>query len=353
MPNMKQRSCVDFTGGLDSEVSQAIDEALRENKKSRGTREEVLILGAPGSGKTTLMRQLRIIYDPYTVREREDFKPYIRSSVLHVFRQLHSLLPVETPSILKIPGLDSSPTETLVLTEDIATLIRDWWSRSDIQNLSSDLSLDPSTTHLLDRILPIAAKDYLPSDLDILFCHSDPLPALAELTIPFSEETRYRPILNCVCVRQSLGSIHKWLPIFGEISHVIFVFNLNDYDDLEDTRKTFDLWEYIYSSRFTRFAHIYLIVNRPSTFASKLTNTHPTLNSIYPDADAAPDIAIAITPAAAQAFLLRRFSERDWSGRRRIPRWEVDLMDTEGVRVTMRNMMDELVQTRLVTVCGL
>ncbi|KAK7007805.1 G-protein alpha subunit [Favolaschia claudopus] len=326
-------------------ASQAIDEALRENRKSRWIREEVLILGAPGSGKTTLLRQLRIIYDPYTEREREDFKPRIRSSVLHALRQLDLLLPAETPSILRI--LDSSPTETLVLTEEIATLIHDWWSRPDIQNISSHLSLDPSIMHFLDRILPIMAKDYLPSDADILFCHIDPSPALDQLDIPFSEETRYRPILNCVCVRQSLGSIHKWLPIFGEISHVIFVFNLNDYDDLEDTRKTFDLWEYIYSSRFMRYAHIYLIVNQPSTFASKLT-TH-SLNSTYPDAE--PDIS----PAAAQAFLLRRFAEQDYSGRSswRIPRWTVDLMDTEGVRVAMRNLMEELVQTRLVTVCGL
>ncbi|KAK7007785.1 G-protein alpha subunit [Favolaschia claudopus] len=326
-------------------ASQAIDEALRENRKSRGTREEVLILGAPGSGKTTLMRQLRIIYDPYTEREREDFKPYIRSSVLHALRQLDLLLPAETPSILKI--LDSSPTETLVLTEAITTLIHDWWSRPDIQNTSSHLSLDPSTMHFLDRILPIAAEDYLPSDTDILFCHIDPSPALVQLDIPFSEETRYRPFLHCTCVRQSLRSIHQWLPIFGEISHAIFVFNLNHHDDVEDTRKTFDLWECIYSSRFTRFAHIYLIVNRPSTFASKLTR-HP-LNSTYPDAE--PDIS----PAAAEAFLLRRFAERDYSGRSSwgIPRWTVDLMDTEGVRVIMRNLMDELVQTRLVTVCGL
>ncbi|KAK7040456.1 G-protein alpha subunit [Favolaschia claudopus] len=343
---MKKRSCAKNLSYAEK-ASQAIDEALRENRKSRWIREEVLILGAPGSGKrnskTRLMRQLRIIYDPYTEREREDFRPCIRSSVTYALRQLDLLLPAETPSILKI--LDSSPTETLVLTEDIATRIHDWWSRSDIQNISSHLPLDPSTTHVLDRILPIAAEDYLPSDTDILFCHIYPSPALDQLTVPFSEETRYRPILNCTCVRQSLRSIHKWLPMFGEISHIIFVFNLNDYDDLEDTRKTFDLWEYIYSSRFTRFAHIYLIVNRPSTFASKLTR-HP-LNSTYPDAE--PDIS----PAAAQAFLLRRFAEQDHSGRWDIPRWTVDLMDTEGVRVTMRNLMDELVQTRLITVCGL
>ncbi|KAK6969212.1 G-protein alpha subunit [Favolaschia claudopus] len=341
MPNLKRRPT-----NLSSaeKVSQAIDEALRENKKSRGTREEVLILGAPGSGKTTLMRQLRIIYDPYTVREREDFKPSIRSSVLHALRQLDSLLPAETPSILKI--LDSPPSETLVLTEDFATLIHDWWSRPDIQHTSSHLPLDPSTTHFLDRILPIAAEDYLPSDADILFCHIDPSPALDQLDIPFSED---RPFLHCTCIRQSLRSIHQWLPIFGEMSYIIFVFNLNHYDDVEDTRKTFDLWEYIYSSRFTRFAHIYLIINKPSTFASKLSKF--PLNSIYPDA--APDITI--TPTAAEAFLLRRFAEQDYTGRRGIPipRWTVDLMDTEGVRVTMRNLVEELVQTRMVMVCGL
>ncbi|KAK6969193.1 G-protein alpha subunit [Favolaschia claudopus] len=341
MPNLKRRPTTLYLAG---KVSQAIDEALRENRKARSTREEVLVLGAPGSGKTTLMRQLRIIYDPYTVREREDFKPRIRSSVLHALRQLDSLLPAETPSeILKI--LDSSPSETLISTEDIATLIHDWWSRPDVQNTSSHLSLAPSTTHFLDRILPIAAKDYLPSDTDILFCHMDPSPALVQLDIPFSEG---RPFLHCTCVRQSLRSIHQWLPIFGEMSYIIFVFNLNDYEDAEDTRKTFDLWEYIYTSYFTRYAHIYLIINKPSSFAAKLSNTHP-LNSIYPDSEVTPDI----TPAAAQEFLLRRFADRDCSGRRGISRWVVDLMDTEGVRVMMRNLMDELVQTRMVMVCGL
>ncbi|KAK7040448.1 G-protein alpha subunit-domain-containing protein [Favolaschia claudopus] len=292
----------------------------------------MLVLGAPGSGKTTFMWQLKAIFAPHTdaARKFQDFdSAEFHSCSATVDRLVTSRLDVRY-------ALDrSSLRHPVVITRNITYVVA---------SAVSELPLEPSTLHFLDRIVQILAPDYLPTDRDILFCHVDPSPPLDELLLPGSDNGDYFPAVSYVCVRQSIKSLYKWLPTFSNLSDIMFLLNLNDYDDVDHTRMTFELFDLVCTSPFFRRAEIHLIINKPSSFDTKLARC--PLDRIYPGAVYGGDQTRAIK------FLMSRFNSKQYQNERYIHRWIVDLADTEGMRVTARHIGDAIVRSKLHPVWG-
>ncbi|KAK6969197.1 guanine nucleotide binding protein, alpha subunit [Favolaschia claudopus] len=239
--------------------------------------------------------------------------------------------------------LFSSPETSPVLSDELAHIIQEWLSNPDVASAVSELPLEPSTIHFLDRILQVSAPDYLPTDRDILFCHADPSPPLDELLLPGSDNGDYFPTVSYVCMRQSIKSLYKWLPTFSNLSDIMFLLNLNDYDDIDHTRMTFELFDLVCTSSFFQRAH--LIINKPASFNTKLARC--PLDRIYPGAVYNGD-----QTRAAIKFLISRFNAKQYQNDRCIHRWVVDLADTEGMRVTAGHFRDAIVRSRLQPVWG-
>ncbi|KAF7341803.1 hypothetical protein MSAN_02035200 [Mycena sanguinolenta] len=277
-------------------VSRQIDDMQEESSRLRRTAREVLILGTPGSGKTTLMRQMKAIDSPYTDAEREVFKSSVHASLIHALRILFSIVPDDslTPRILEYRQTILSANVMPATAQESAHFIHEWWSGYDpIQRLK----LEKSTLHFLDRIIPIIAGE-LPSDLDILFCTVDS-PAIEELHIELNSFVNCS--LNYVCPRQSLRSAHKWLPMFADTDNVMFVLNLNDYDHPENMKMA----QYFHTAEQT-----------------------PLLRHQ------------ACDPRCAIQFLLRRFRRFCPEDYRYITHWVLDLTEVDTFRVTMRALVD-------------
>lgn len=69
--------------------SRDIDALLDEERELKEKEVQMLILGAGCSGKTTFLKQLRIVYDNgYTEQEREEFKSIIYENVRRAVVQL-------------------------------------------------------------------------------------------------------------------------------------------------------------------------------------------------------------------------------------------------------------------------
>ncbi|KAF7363136.1 G-protein alpha subunit [Mycena venus] len=324
-------------------ASLEIDAILREARNSRKAIKEVLIVGTPGSGKATFMRRMKALYDPYTDKEREDFKPHIYASLIDALRKLFSIVPEDIlcPPLLEYRQTIFSSAETSVITQEYVHTMHDWWSADDVRASIPTSDLGKSTLHFLDRIIAIAAADYLPTDIDILLSQVVSPPPLDQQLIRCSD-VRWATSLLCVCPRQSLLSTHKWLPTFADISAIVFVLDLGDYDNPANMRIAFDFFHRLCNCPWFRGTDIHLVGNKHDSFSAKLAAS--SLEEIY------SDYADNNDPARAIQFLLGRFENRD-TPHRRIYRWAVDLLDENACRLTMAAMMDAF-QPRLMMVCG-
>ena len=94
MGNIARKYCAKVDAAL--ETSKKIDKDILNEVKNEPDEIEVLLLGAPGSGKSTILKQIRLIhYKEYSLEERLMFKPIIfanaiqcMSAILHAMEML-------------------------------------------------------------------------------------------------------------------------------------------------------------------------------------------------------------------------------------------------------------------------
>ena len=77
----------------DEQTSRAIDNRLKVDRRREDMKMKLLLLGAAESGKSTLFKQMRLLYSEqhgFLPAEREDYKGLIMSSILDDMQSLSS-----------------------------------------------------------------------------------------------------------------------------------------------------------------------------------------------------------------------------------------------------------------------
>ncbi|KAK7060031.1 guanine nucleotide binding protein, alpha subunit [Favolaschia claudopus] len=329
-------------------ASSQIDEILENAKTAQRKTTTILVLGLPGSGKTTFLRHLKMIYEPYTETERIQWINVIQGNLTNAFCALLAALANESfypPPIFAYIQEASSSSQASLLCPTTTRLFANWFSAVNTQLTLTPLMLEARTIHFLTRAPEITQIDYLPSDLDILFSQieseSEPL-AEAEIHVPFASTIRPTSLI-CVCPRQSLISAHKWLPIFAYVRDVVFVVNVLEYDSATNMKMTFDFFDQICHNPAFFKTNIHILMNIPTTFRRKLTLTTTSappgsLNTLYPDVPADYD--------SDEVKVLKSLRDRFLSIARRrkyltrVYIHAVDLVESQPMRVLMASFMD-------------
>ena len=77
------------SGSLEQAKSRAIDKQNRQDNASERAKVELLLLGAGESGKSTIFKQMKLLFgDGFTDEERNDHARVIRSNVLSEIAKL-------------------------------------------------------------------------------------------------------------------------------------------------------------------------------------------------------------------------------------------------------------------------
>jgi guanine nucleotide-binding protein G(i) subunit alpha len=133
-------------------------------------------------------------------------------------------------TILALPLQYNSGT----LNEKIADAIRGLWEDPAIDNVVQPRPKDwNAAVHYFDSIDRIAAPEYIPTDQDIMYRRTE-THAIAETAYHVGELT-YK-VFDVSGVGPGYDRRKKWLQFFDNVTAVIFVASLSDYDEvvLED-----------------------------------------------------------------------------------------------------------------------
>ncbi|CAC5408086.1 G protein alpha q subunit,Guanine nucleotide-binding protein subunit alpha-11,Guanine nucleotide-binding protein G(q) subunit alpha [Mytilus coruscus] len=257
-----------------------IEKRIKRDKRDLQEEVKVLLLGTNQSGKSTLIRQLKIVHG---VGFSED---EIRSFIVPIHHQIVTTIQdlIFAMDLLKIDYKNPENKEnarklmqkeyTNVRTfakEDINTIKKLWsepWLRQCCKE-GREYQLSDSQRYFMHHIDRVTESNYLPSLLDIL--HS---------TVHFHGIAEYLYhigdlLLRIIDIRGPRTERRKWIHYFENIPALMFIAALSDYDQIEiyntnrmDLAKT--LFETCINNQWSKTCGIMLLLNKKDVLEEKI-----------------------------------------------------------------------------------
>ncbi|KAF9990098.1 guanine nucleotide-binding protein subunit alpha [Mortierella antarctica] len=289
-------------------VSDAIDKSLRADRerlqKERGAK--LLILGPSETGKTTVLKQLKLLYGRKGLdAERQTYRRVVHLNAMKAIQalsyglqraniplehaeniaHLETVMRLETTlkrySITSIgftnPAIPRKITDAKAETDmflEMVPAIKALWADGGIQETfrtGSNLNLQDSAKYFLDSIDRIADLNYVPTDDDILQARVRTL-AVSEHLFNIDGVT-YR--IYDVGGQKSLRKY--WAPYFDDVNAIIFMVALSAYDQTceDDERQNrlqecMSLFNSIANHKLFEITSFILFLNKIDIFQRKL-----------------------------------------------------------------------------------
>uniref|UniRef100_A0A1A8FRE5 Guanine nucleotide binding protein (G protein), alpha 13b n=1 Tax=Nothobranchius korthausae TaxID=1143690 RepID=A0A1A8FRE5_9TELE len=270
--------------------SKEIDKGLNREKTHVKRLVKILLLGAGESGKSTFLKQMRIIHgDDFDAKAREEFRSTIYSNVIKGIRVL-----VDAREKLHIPWGDpnNQPHGDKVMTFDTRSAkmvngqvdrqvfyeyvvaIKALWADSGIQNAYDrrrEFQLGESVKYFLDNLDRLCEANYLPSQQDILLARK-PTKGIHE----YNFEIRNIPF-KMVDVGGQRSERRRWFECFDSVTSILFLVSSSEYDQvlMEDRqtnrlRESLNIFETIVNNRVFVNVSIILFLNKTDLLEEKV-----------------------------------------------------------------------------------
>ncbi|OMH83149.1 Guanine nucleotide-binding protein subunit alpha [Zancudomyces culisetae] len=309
-------------------------------------------VGAGESGKSTIIKQMKLIHDNgYTREEKESFREIIYSNTIQSARVL-----LEAMENLDIP-LGNKNNQSLVdivldmpaqiesdeFPTDVAEAIKILWADTGVQKCfsrSNEFQLNDSAKYYFDSIDRISQPGYLPTDQDVLRSRVKTT-GINETLFKVGDLT-YRMI----DVGGQRSERKKWIHCFENVTAIIFLVAMSEYDQvlIEDEtvnrmQEALTLFDSICNSRWFAKTSIILFLNKIDLFKLKLTRS--------PLSDYFPDFKGENAYEPASEYILKRFVSLNKSDTKQIYTHFTCATDTNQIKFVMAAVNDIIIQTSL------
>ena len=278
-------------------INADIEKRLKRYSREAKREVKLLLLGAGESGKSTFIKQMRIIHGMgYSDEDKKSFVPIVHQNVftamLSIIRAMDSLnIPYADSSNLQKSELLQTIdlTTSIDFTEPYVSAIKDLWKDSGIQecyNRRREYQLTDSAKYYLDDVDRISAEDYLPTEQDILRVRVQTT-GIKEYTFSLDDNEKKPTIFRMVDVGGQRSERRKWIHCFDNVTSVIFLVALSEYDQilmesnanrLEESQA---LFKTIFGCSWFQNSSFILFLNKKDLLKEKIQHSH--LADYFPD----------------------------------------------------------------------
>ena len=207
--------------------SKEIDQTLKKDRKYIDHEIKILLLGAGESGKSTIVKQMRILFDQgFTEDDRQTYKEIISSNIILSMRSL--VMGLQELSIEFAPAHASvvelfTSNATLFeqnVTQEIGQAVAKLWADPDIKKHFTAhhlaFQIPDSAAYFFDNVNRVMEPSYKPSDTDILHCRARTT-GINEVTFHV-DDSHFR----MVDVGGQRSERRKWIHCFQNVTGLIF-----------------------------------------------------------------------------------------------------------------------------------
>ncbi|CAH8524845.1 unnamed protein product [Dicrocoelium dendriticum] len=268
-------------------ISRLIGRQLKKSYKNESKCLKLLLLGTGESGKSTVLKQMKIIHiNGYTVREKLEF-------VLPVHKNIHdamlSLLggmrllgeEFQNPenAVLAQQLLDGSIAEPHGYSQAFFDTVEQLWKDQNIQKVfakANEYQLLDSAKYFLDRIPFIRAKDYIPSDQDILRCRTM-TDGVNEVCFSINTGQKNAVTFRVFDVSGQRGARKKWIQLFDNVTAILFLVDTSSFDQMlrEDHQQnrlvdSLEVFEQAWSNKYLKSVPMIVFLNKIDVLDEKI-----------------------------------------------------------------------------------
>ncbi|XP_003373535.1 guanine nucleotide-binding protein G(q) subunit alpha [Trichinella spiralis] len=209
-------------------INREIEKQLQRDKRNARRELKLLLLGTGESGKSTFIKQMKIIHG--SGYSDEDKRGLIRVVFQNIFMAMQAM--IRAMDTLKVPYGDPSNEEKAVIIraidyesvttfeEPYVSYIRDLWNDKGI------LEVYDRRRDYLSDIDRISQPNYLPTEQDILRVR---VPTTGIIEYPFDLE---QIIFRMVDVGGQRSERRKWIHCFENVTSIMFLVALSEYDQV-------------------------------------------------------------------------------------------------------------------------
>ncbi|KAI8075830.1 guanine nucleotide binding protein, alpha subunit [Gilbertella persicaria] len=285
-----------------SSRSKAIDKQLKMERKKVAKEIKILLLGAGDSGKSTIIKQMRLIHaSGFSKIERENFRAMIFTNLLGSMQAL-----LESMHLLNLTLSNQENWNYITLFEDVSSAsqlsihepylidylspLKSLWQDESIQTTFSKghtFAFNENIKYFFDQLDRLFDPEYMPTDADIIHCR---------IKTTGIVETKFRNgsvIYRMFDVGGQRSERKKWIHCFDNVAAILFVAALSGYDCclVEDKYsnqmyEAFMLFESICNSKWFVNTSIILFLNKADLFEEKVTRSR--IKDYFPDYQGSP-----------------------------------------------------------------
>ncbi|XP_073706878.1 guanine nucleotide binding protein (G protein), alpha activating activity polypeptide O, a isoform X3 [Garra rufa] len=268
--------------------SKAIEKNLKEDGITAAKDVKLLLLGAGESGKSTIVKQMKIIHeDGFSGDDVKQYKPVVYSNTIQSLAAI--VRAMDTLGLeygdkeqscanwhdkgRKVQTLTDAPEEETMPPELLSAMIR-LWSDSGIQECFSrarEYQLNDSAQYYLDSLDRIGAADYQPTEQDILRTR---VKTTGIVETHFTFKNLHFRLFD---VGGQRSERKKWIHCFEDVTAIIFCVALSGYDQVlhedETTNRMHEslkLFDSICNNKWFTNTSIILFLNKKDIFEEKI-----------------------------------------------------------------------------------
>ncbi|XP_025408140.1 G protein alpha q subunit isoform X6 [Sipha flava] len=333
-------------------INQEIDRQLRRDKRDARRELKLLLLGTGESGKSTFIKQMRIIHG--SGYSDEDKRGFIKLVYQNIFMAMQSM--IRAMDMLKIHYSDPTCSERaeLIKSVDFETVttfespyveaIKALWGDAGIQECYDrrrEYQLTDSAKYYLSDLARIEAPDYLPTEQDILRARA---PTTGIIEYPFDLDGI---VFRMVDVGGQRSERRKWIHCFENVTSIIFLVALSEYDQIlfesENENRMEEskaLFKTIITYPWFQHSSVILFLNKKDLLEEKIMYSH--LVDYFPDFDGSKQ-----DNNAAQQYILKMYLKQNPDPDRMCYSHFTVATDTENIKLVFCAVKDTIMQSAL------
>lgn len=286
--------------------SKKIDQKLKDDHEKQAREVKLLLLGAGESGKSTIVKQMKIIHeDGYSVDDCAQYKAVVYSntlqSIIAIVRAMGKLQiqfkDEERASDARQLFALAASLEDGELTMELGEVMKRLWLDDGVQECfsrSREYQLNDSAQYFLENLERLTLKDYVPTQDDVLRTR---VKTTGIVEINFAYKSLGFKMFD---VGGQRSERKKWIHCFEGVTAIIFCVALSAYDlvlaedeEMNRMHESMKLFDSICNNKWFTETSIILFLNKKDLFEKKIPKS--PLNLCFPDYEGANNYSEAAT----------------------------------------------------------